>query len=208
MEAADQDPKQAIWLASKAVGRWPNGMPVQEGDPTTMPDLDEKEVTEFDFKEDETGMKCPFGSHIRRANPRDGDPASGIPVHRIYRRGRVYGPVAPKEAFPDGLEIEPNSQGRSHNAERGIVFACLNTEIARQFEFVQQTWINNPKFRGLYDEIDPVAGGFAPGMQPSVFTIPAKPFRYRVCPAQSHVRVRGGGYFLMLGKDGLKTILG
>ena len=44
-------------------------------------------------------------------------------------------------------------------AERGLHFICLNGNIARQFEFIQHTWINNPKFDGLYDAADPLVAG-------------------------------------------------
>ena len=45
------------------------------------------------------------------------------------------------------------------SAERGLHFICLNANIARQFEFVNHTWLNNPKFGRLYDDADPF---FAP----------------------------------------------
>ena len=37
-----------------------------------------------------------------------------------------------------------------------MLFLCLNTDIARQFEFVQQTWMLNPNFATLFDETDPL----------------------------------------------------
>ena len=43
------------------------------------------------------------------------------------------------------------------DAERGLHFICLNANIQRQFEFIQHTWLNNPKFAGLYDDADPIA---------------------------------------------------
>ena len=42
--------------------------------------------------------------------------------------------------------------------DRGLLFMCLNTDIARQFEFVQQTWLLNTNFATLYDETDPLVG--------------------------------------------------
>ena len=42
--------------------------------------------------------------------------------------------------------------------ERGLLFMCLNTDIARQFEFVQQTWLLNRNFATLFDETDPLVG--------------------------------------------------
>ena len=41
---------------------------------------------------------------------------------------------------------------------RGIHFFCVNASIRSQFEFVQQTWCNNPRFGGLYDNKDPITG--------------------------------------------------
>jgi hypothetical protein len=34
---------------------------------------------------------------------------------------------------------------------------CLNADIERQFEFIQQTWLRAPSFHGLRSEVDPVA---------------------------------------------------
>ena len=75
--------------------------------------------------------------------------------HRILRRGRKYGPPPADRHTDDG-------------AERGLLFICLNADIARQFEFVQQTWILNRNFATLYDETDPLVGpkgGFTIGEQ-------------------------------------------
>jgi len=46
------------------------------------------------------------------------------------RRGRSYGHRAADPRVHDGVE-------------RGLHFICLNADIERQFEFVQQTWINS-----------------------------------------------------------------
>ena len=37
-------------------------------------------------------------------------------------------------------------RNQDDGAERGLLFICLNTDIARQFEFVQQTWLLNKNF--------------------------------------------------------------
>src|SRR5882724_8420968 len=74
-----KDEQEAVWLAAKAVGRWPNGMPVDGSVSKPEPTSDETQMlAPFQFSKDPRALKCPFGAHVRRANPRDGigdDPA-------------------------------------------------------------------------------------------------------------------------------------
>ena len=69
---------------------------------------------------------------------------------------------------------------------------CFNSDLQRQFEFVQQTWINNPVFGGLNGEVDPLIGdqGSCSGMM----TIQADPLRSRVKNMCGFVTTRGGAY--------------
>jgi Dyp-type peroxidase family len=171
----------AEYLAAKMVGRWQSGAlvePNQVTDPKTA-------SNDFDFSKDPDGNGCPFGSHIRRANPRavglgtsDAESLTVANRHRLLRRGRSYG-----KALEDTRKDD--------NEERGLVFICLNANIERQFEFVQHTWINNVKFAGLYDEDDPLIGRIGN------FTIPDQPLRRRVCGFQQFVNTQGGGYFFL-----------
>ena len=41
-------------------------------------------------------------------------------------------------------------------ASPGVHFFCVNASLKSQFEFVQQTWANNPRFGGLNDNMDPL----------------------------------------------------
>ncbi|MEI6706335.1 MAG: Dyp-type peroxidase [Methylococcales bacterium] len=171
----------ADYLAAKMVGRWQSGTlvePNQDTDPKTV-------SNDFDFSKDPDGKGCPFGAHIRRANPRavglgtsDAESLTVANRHRLLRRGRSYGKALENPRSDDGQE-------------RGLVFICLNANIERQFEFVQHTWINNVKFAGLYDEDDPLIG------RVGNFTIPDEPLRRRVCGFQQFVSTRGGGYFFL-----------
>ena len=147
------DPAARVRLAAKMVGRWPSGAPL-----TLAPDADDPalaDANDFAFHEhDRRGARCPIGSHIRRSNPRDSlDPRPGSAAsfeinrrHRLLRRGREYGPP---------LSIEEALAG-DDRADRGLHFVCLNANIQRQFEFVNHTWLNNPKFADLYDDADPL----------------------------------------------------
>ena len=179
-------------LAAKMVGRWRNGAPI-----TLSPDDPEGEVRDdFGYEaQDSDGTRCPFASHLRRSNPRDsleGGPEASTTVanrHRIVRRGRSYGPPLAEDFDIDDMLAADDE------AERGLHFLCLSADIARQFEFTQQTWIENPKFAGMYDDPDPLMGG--PPDEGSTFTIPDTPMRRRVTGMQRFVEVRGGAYFFM-----------
>jgi deferrochelatase/peroxidase EfeB len=88
------------------------------------------------------------------------------------------------------------SEPAADPAERGLHFICLNANIARQFEFVQFTWLNNPKFDGLYDDADPLVGPSHP--RGGTFTIQSEELRERFAVPR-FVSVRGGAYFFMPG---------
>jgi Dyp-type peroxidase family len=207
--------QEALWLASKALGRWPNGMPVDGAEPTPQPLYDETQaLAAFDFHADGRGAKCPFGAHVRRANPRNGlgdDPdasLAGVRHHRMIRRGRTFGPAAPREWYPRAIHDAMRPTSADAGATRGLLFICLCADIARQFEFIQQTWLNNPKFSDLYDEVDPIAAGQGIPGDSHRFSIPRAPLRCRINNVTRWVRVRGGGYFLLPGKRALLRFLG
>jgi hypothetical protein len=82
--------------------------------------------------------------------------------------------------------------------DRGIHFFGVNASIASQFEFVQQTWCNNPHFSGLYDNKDPVVGDHGgDGQKPSHMTIPGNRGTVRTSALPRFVTVRGGAYAFM-----------
>lgn len=203
------DPEARLLLAAKMVGRWPDGASL-----VLAPDKHDDKYREADdflyAKTDPYGEKCPIGAHIRRSNPRDskGDnPKQAIKVnnrHRILRRGRSYGPpLAPSMRPEDMLQAE-----EVPGTERGINFLCFNTSINRQFEFIQQTWTNSPKFDGLYDDSDPLLGKPDPqeGGLKRHFSMPGTPVRKRITDLPSFVETRGGAYFFMPGIKALKVL--
>jgi deferrochelatase/peroxidase EfeB len=142
------------------------------------------------YAHDRAGLRCPLGAHVRRSNPRDSFADPTLPTteaeavataneHRLLRRGRPF--------------------TRASDGGQGLFFMCLNTDLERQFEFVQQSWLGSPIFAGLTDERD-----LATGMRTS-FTTPtrAKPERRNL---SSYVTVRGGGYFFLPGLRALRYI--
>ncbi len=141
----------------------------------------------FGFAElDPHGHGCPLGSHVRRANPRDGLARNLASAPALLDCG---------EQPPDPAarpQVRPHAQPTSHiddGAERGLLFICLQTPIfARQFEFIQQTWLLNKNFATLYDETDPLM------VPKGRFTIPEQPLR-RIVDVQTFIQLAGGEYF-------------
>jgi len=171
----------ANWVAERVVGRTRDGV-ILAADPPP-PTVDGPGNDFLYWASDADGLHCPLGAHVRRANPRDGlSPSAGdrqtlldaANNHRILRRGRKY------EAYK--VPLAQNLPG--------LLFMCLNTDLERQFEFVQQNWMLNPSFATLFGERDPLLGPEGP------FTIPADPLRAR--PAiKTFIRFVGGEYFFL-----------
>ena len=194
-------------LASKMVGRWPGGAPLVEAPKSDDATLATSNSFRF-HRQDVDGMRCPLGSHIRRTNPRDSlAPKPGTEDsleinrrHRLLRRGRAYGkPLVPSMKAEDVLAREDDG------SDRGLHFLCLGANISRQFEFVQSTWVNNPKFDGLYAETDPIIGSRPANAD--LFTCPAEPVRKRYHQLPRFVEVRGGGYFFMPSRAALAFLV-
>jgi deferrochelatase/peroxidase EfeB len=179
-------------IEAKMVGRWANGSSLVRH-PHGPANQQREPDNDFTFgREDPQGFACPFGAHIRRSNPRDSldtDSASQLALsncHRILRVGRQYD-AASEEELP------------------GLMFMCLNADIERQFEFLQQTWVLGNNFHDLYGEQDPMVGNSAADRE---FTIPTRQGPVKLRGLQDFVRVLGGGYFFMPGRRSLGFLAG
>ena len=178
------------FFKAKLVGRWPSGAPLAlapaKDDPRLIEDLDKR--NNFGFADDAEGFTTPFGSHIRRSNPRDdptGPTADQIAQRRIIRRALPYGPPLPEGAPDDGID-------------RGVLFGVINANIQEQFEFVQANWINSTlsSNRLAFDEDkDPIIGSNELGR--GKFTIPDPERPVFVWDLPRFVTVRGSAYFFL-----------
>jgi Dyp-type peroxidase family len=176
------------WLAAKLVGRWRDGTSlVRNPNEPGMKHRGVEPDNDFLFgREDPEGLRCPLGAHVRRANPRDSfDPGSSTQVdisnrHRILRVGRSY------------VDKGANGEGRPD----GLLFMCVNADIERQFEFLQQSWILGRTFHGLDGEVDPIVG--CGGTRCVDLPTPNGPLRLGNLSA--FVTSLGGGYFFMPGR--------
>jgi Dyp-type peroxidase family len=172
-------------LAAKIVGRRRDGSPLR--DPRTAGARPADGA--FTFADDRQGLGCPIGSHVRRANPRDGVAARDRIVHRhrMLRRGISYGPPLAEGVLED--------DGR----ERGLLFVCLCASIGRQFEFVQGQWLNDGNSLGLAGAHDPL---LSKGNDRSNLTIPGER-PWMASGLDRLVTVRGGEYFFLPGRRAL-----
>lgn len=188
-----------IWLASKLFGRWPSGVPVVLA-PDTDP-MTKVPVNDFCYEPTDTfGLKCPIGAHIRRANPRDSiarntaaDSLRSTSRHRIVRRAVYYGERDISADEYVQAASAPTQLARDGKSQ-GLHFFAINADLARQFEFVQQSWCNQSSFNGLYDNKDPIIGDNdgTRGM-----TIERDPVRKRINNIPRFVSVKGGAYFFL-----------
>jgi deferrochelatase/peroxidase EfeB len=230
-QAAAGDAAERYHLGATMVGRTVDGEPLIRAIEAKIAGVSDKPGqprNAFTYDHDPEGVQCPFGAHIRRANPRNadlfGDPSGviaglgsrlGIPrpkfhddlmastrFHRVLRRGREYGvKITPEEA------LRPAPAGE---APRGLQFACLCANILRQFEFVQNAWLMSTKFDGLTEESDPLLGNRAAvGDCPVTghFSIPRKDkLTRRLTNLPQFITVRGGAYFFMPSLRALRYI--
>ena len=226
---AERAPSDPIAVAEAMVGRRLEGEPLIEArariagiDPAERPRND------FTYDGDSGGLRCPFGAHVRRSNPRTADLPGGkqgllsrvwrtlnlapaefrddlvasTRYHRILRRGRGYGEfLTPQQALAgEGGDERP----------RGLHFMCLNANIARQFEFVQNAWVENSKFNGMSGEADPLLGSRTPladGGATDGFTMPqAAGACRRIDALPRFVTLRGGAYFFLPGLRALRFL--
>ena len=199
-------------LKAKMAGRWTDGVPL-----TAAPDIATwkafnatnpvgtdrraRALVEFRYADDPEGTRCPMTSHLRRMNTRDSlDPrAGGKPKdrmgsalnnrRRILRRGLPYG----SRDAADG--------------EHGIVMLCHCASLSRQFEFVQQQWLNFGLDFNAGNDSCPIVGNHPEGAR---FVIAADPKSGRA-PFVANglpqfVSTRGGDYFFAPSMTALRMI--
>ncbi len=177
-------------LAAKFIGRWRDGTPLELSPhrPDQAMAQDPRRSTNFTYSGDPDGTRCPLGAHIRRVHPRDDFGFNGrlINRRRITRRGLPYG------RFAD--EHEPVSD----SDDRGVIFMALNANLSRQFEFVQQQWIQYGNDAHLGNDKDPLLGqhgGHGRFMVQGDKNPENPPFMCSNLP--DFVELRGGDYFFL-----------
>ena len=227
---APADPQARTAFAESMVGRRMEGKPLVPLQASPIQGIDSKllEQNNFTYDADPDGIRCPFGAHVRRTNPRNpdlpGQPSNPVSkllrmlgfgnsefrydveastrFHRLLRRGREYGGplLTPDQAIADSSDTQ----------EYGLNFICIVANITRQFEFVQNSWLRNTKFDALTEESDPLLGDRQPitGCPlTNTFSIPQeRGVRDRVMNVPQFITVRGGAYFFLPSLSSLRYL--
>ena len=230
----ETDPMIALeTVQAKVCGRWTSGIPLMAA-PTWADHLNvlkewadafaimarrpktlaerrrlndlEKMLTGFRYGDDPDGKICPLGAHMRRANPRDmldpkADKTHGASTlvnrRRILRRGLPY---------------------QDANGDKGVIFLAVCASLFRQFEFIQQQWMNyGLDFDAGNDGCPMIGNRPRPGpaaeadgsMAASKHVIPAGPANavpVIAADLPQFVTTKGGDYFFLPSLTALRMI--
>lgn len=210
-------------LASRIVGRWPSGAPVNRVPASDSPGLgkDKEANNYFRFdsdsaallllkgrrdpypqsKADPAGLTCPWAAHIRKVNTRDsGSDMGGRDSTYIRRLLRV--------GVPYGRPLKNHYAKDRH--DRGLLFLSVQASIEDQFEFLVARWMGDPsrpKTPGGHDILvgqNDAAGEsrvrrcvlFGSGVQQASIEIAAQ-----------WITPTGGGYFFIPSVGALRDVL-
>ncbi len=190
LKANGKTPEEQELVAAKLMGRWRSGAPLVLAPEKDDPELakDPQRVNNFNYREqDPRGYAAPVGCHIRRMNLRD----TGVNMNRrrVIRRGGTYGSPLPEGTPDDGVE-------------RGIAAFIGCADLVRQFEFIQNVWMNDKEFQEL-NEHDPICGTQDGTMD---FTMPRRPIKKVSKGIPAFCTVRGGAYFFLPGLRALRYL--
>jgi Dyp-type peroxidase family len=210
-------------LKAKIAGRWSDGVPLALAPtadewrafnrkyPDVSPAVDPdgykargRAVLRFTYGDDKQGLRCPVTSHMRRVNTRDGMAPTGKEGSVLNNRRRI---------LRRGLPYGDSSQGAPDTAEHGIVMLAVCANLFRQFEFVQQQWINYGLDANAGNDTDPLVGNHSPGTgtcPKAKFVIPSDPKTGRppfiMEGIPQFVETRGGEYFFVPSMTALRMI--
>ena len=168
--------------------------------------------TDFTYSEDPLGTKCPFGAHLRRGNSRDMlDPAVTL---QALKNGKVVKPDngsalnKRRRILRRGLPYETKIKGKK-GGDKGIIFMAVCANLFRQFEFLQQQWMQYGLDFQAGNDTCPVIGYRDPDF-PTKFTIATDPDGdkppYFCTDMPPFVTTRGGEYFFIPGITALRMI--
>ena len=107
-----------------------------------------------------------------------------------------------------GEDFIGSAENHKPNGKVGLLFGCFNANISKQFEFIQYTWANSPKFKRLYADPDPFIGvrEDPEHKMEQNFTIPSASRNRVITDMQRFVHVKGGAYFFFPSVTSIKFL--
>lgn len=234
MDIPEDEARETVM--AKMCGRWSDGIPLalfptyqdwqtqREAKGFNDPDparalknqseyIHSPEASNFRYADDMPGFKVPGGAHIRRMNTRDyldplntfGVDEKGNPYpnktashalnkrRRVLRRGLPYGASDPAQ--------------NSDSTEQGVAMMLIGASLFRQFEFVQQQWVQYGLDFHQGNNTCPILGEHRTHKR---HTIPSDPKTgkppYIMSKLKTFVECRGGEYFFIPSMTSLRMI--
>jgi deferrochelatase/peroxidase EfeB len=123
-------------LKGKLCGRYPNGLPL-------VSTAGANPGEDFDYKGDPDGIACPFGSHIRRMNPRSESLAqfASDPVRKADQNSLLAHSGRSRPLLRRGMSYGIHWDGEQKDGEaRGLMGHFFCASIEDQFEHLIGQW--------------------------------------------------------------------
>ncbi len=213
-------------LGAAVVGRWKSGAPLERSPEEDDLALGTNRLANNDFgfaapsvqlpleeggttppfplaQGDPIGATCPMAAHIRKVNARTaGDDMGGRQPsfqRRILRRGLPWGPRLEDPSEPDPAE-----------GQRGLLFLSYQASIARQFEFLCNSWMGsetNPRSPSGFDLLVGQNGEPGQGGQRQAIVFGEDFEAGEVVAKDIYVIPTGGGYFFTPSISALRDVI-
>jgi Dyp-type peroxidase family len=188
-------------LMAKMAGRWSDGVPLSKA-PTiekwrAFDRSKQLDFVDFSFGDDPDGVMCPVTSHMRRVNTRDSLDPSRSGSSKLNNRRRLL-----RRGLPYGEGVADDQSGH------GVIVMAMCASIGRQFEFVQQQWLQYGLDASAGNDDCPLLGARLSGDRK--FVVPVRPDSgeapFICADLPKFVEARGGEYFFVPSITALRMI--
>ena len=186
MELAKTLGHSPAMASALVMGRFKDGTPLALSKSPVMAKDRDFDDNDFNYSDDPDGCKTPLHAHVRRMNPREADSHQ----RRIIRRSIPYGDLPAQTGV-------------------GLLFMCFQSNLAKQFVFLQTIWANGGTQEGNQRPIgiDPIIGQPRPNQKvvgqlfcPQDQEV-SKPFHF-----YGYTTMKGGEFFFAPSLPFLQTL--